>query len=495
MRIALGASRWQLVRPMLVESAILSAAGGLIGLALAYGGLRVINAVASEPFMRQLGIDGNVLAFTAALSILTPLVFTVWPALTASRAVAGEMLHGARTSGGRAAGRRRHVLIGAQVALALSLLVLSALVTQSMRYLRHVDPGFEFASLLTYRFDLPEARYPDAGSRAAFVRTLEARLAGLPGVDVAAVATHMPVIEGDQARVLTGTRHDGATEQDRPWASWFAVTSGFFAAAGIEVVAGRPLQAIDRDGAEPVAVLNRLAADRYFDGTANAVGRRVVIHDALRGERPVTIVGVVADTRDAQLTRTSPQIFVPIDQWPAASLRALVRAPDPLQPARDVQAVMRALDPDIAVANLKPMAAIIDEELSSSRIVNGLLVGYAVLALALAAGGLFGVISYSVGQRRREIGVRLALGASPRRIARMIVREGLIVTAIGAAAGLVIASVLAQFSASVLFGVSPRDPATFGGVLAVILLVALAASWVPAARAMRVDPAGTLRAE
>ena len=494
-RMALGASRWQLVRPLLVESAVLSFIGGLIGLAVASGGLRIINAVASEPFMRQLGIDGNVLVFTAALSIVTPLLFGLWPALGAGRAAATETLHGVRTSGTRGAGRRRNLLIGAQVALALSLLVVSALMTQSMMYLRSIDPGFEFRPLLTYRFDLPDTRYRDAGSRAAFARALQARLASLPGVAGAAVLSHMPVIEGDAARVLTGTLHDGASEQDRPWASWFCVSPGFFETAGIPLVAGRRLEPRDRDNGEPVAVLNRLAADRYFDGAANAIGRRVVIHDAERGQRPVTIVGVVDDTRDAQLTRSSPQVYVPLDQWPAASLRAIVRSPDPLRPARDVQAAMRDLDPEIAVADLKPMAQVFDEELSSSRIINGLLVAYAVLALVLAAGGLFGVISYAVGQRRREFGVRLALGASPRAIARMILREGLVVTGLGAGAGLLIAVVLARMSASILFGISPRDPATFAGVSAVILLVALGATWIPAARAMRVDPAGTLRAE
>jgi putative ABC transport system permease protein len=495
LRLALGASRWQLIRPLLIESLILSVAGGVLGLALAQAGLRIINAIATEPFMRQIRVDGNVVAFTAVLSILTPVLFALWPALTTGRGGSGALLHGSRTSGTRETGRRRRVLIAAQVALALALLTVSALVTQSLAYLQRIDPGFEYRPLLTYRFDLPAARYGDDPSRLAFVRTLEARLAALPGVNGAAVVSHLPVIEADFARVLRGTLHDGTSDADRPWASSFGVTPGYFQATGLPALAGRVIEPRDRFEAEPVAVLNRMAAERYFDSIDNAIGRRVLIHDTVLGERPATIIGVVADTRDAQLTRSSPQMYLPLDQWPRSSFRAIIRSATPLDAARPTLDAMRALDPEVAVADLKPVAQVMEEELSSSRIINGLLVAYSIVALALAAGGLFGVISYSVGQRRREIGVRLALGASPSAVGRMVVREGLAIAGIGAAIGLVLGLVLAELSAALLFGIGPRDPATFAGVVAVILIVALLASWLPAARAMRVDPARTLRAD
>ena len=221
----------------------------------------------------------------------------------------------------------------------------------------------------------------------------------------------------------------------------------------------------------------------------------MVVHDATLGDRTVTIVGVVADTRDAQRTRSSPQIYVPLAQWPRPTLRAVVRSDDPAGRAADVQRVMRALDPDIAVAYLKPLTTLMDEEMAGTTIVNGLFVSYAGLALLLAAGGLFGVISYSVAQRRREIGVRLALGASPRAIARMIVREGLTITGAGAVVGLLMALFLARLSTSLLYGISAHDPRTLAAVAAVILSVALLATWAPAVRAMRVDPATTLRAD
>jgi len=433
--------------------------------------------------------------FNVLLSVATPLLFTLWPVVSAGRAVAAESLHGVRATGGRGARRRRNVLVGAQVALALALLVTSALVTQSMLYLQRIDPGFDARSMLTYRFDLPEDKYPDPASRAAFVRTLEPALASVPGAAGAALVSHLPVVEGDSARALSGTPHDGMTENERPWASWFAVSPGFFQAAALPVLLGRGFSPADRDDGQQVAVLNRLAAERYFDKVDNALGRTVTIHDATRGDRQVTIVGVVADTRDAQLTRSSPQIYVPFDQWPGSSVRAVIRAGDPASRSRDVQAVMRTQDPSVAVSELKLASEILEEEQSSTKIINGLFVSFAVLALALAAAGLFGVISYSVGQRRQEISVRLALGAAPRAVARMVVVEGLKVVAAGMVVGLVLAAMLARASASVLYGITSSDPATFAGVVGLILLVGLAATLSPALRAMRVDPARTLRGE
>lgn len=494
-RRALGASTWLLVQPVLLESLVLGVIGGVAGLAVAYGGLRLINAAAYDPFLRQIGIDGSVLAFAAILSLLTPFMFTLSPALSAGRNLRHALLQGARASGTRTAALRRRVLIGGQVALALALLVLSALVTQSMLYLRRIDPGFEVRSLLTYRFDLPEGRYADDASRIAFVDALTERLAAIPGTTGAAAMSHLPTIDSDQVRSLSGTPRDAGTTEGRPWASCFIVTAGFFQATGIDLLAGRPIESVDQPDADAVAVLNRMAAEKYFGTVTEALGRRVVIHDATRGDRPVTIVGVVADTRDAQLTRTSPQIFVPFSQWPRASVRVVVHSSDPAARAADVQAVMRAVDPEVAIAELKPVSSIMDEELASTTIINGLFVSYALLALLLAAAGLFGVISYSVAQRRREIGVRLALGASPGAVGRMVIREGVAVALIGAVAGLVLALILGRLSSSVLFGIDANDPPTYAAVVMIILAVALLASWAPALRAMRVDPVRTLRAE
>jgi putative ABC transport system permease protein len=494
-RLALGASRWQVIRPVFLESLMLSLAGGLVGLALAHAGLRVVRAAATDVFLRTMvNIDGNVLIFTAVLSLVTPVLFTLWPALSSSRSAAPGTLHGVRASAGRTTGRRRSLLIGSQVALAFSLLVVSALVVQSMVHLRRTDLGIDVPSILTFTFDLQPDRYATPAARSAFVRTVEARLAAIPGVRGAGFASSVPAIDAESMRPLSGTRRDGQSAADQPWAHWFGVSDGFFDAAGIRVLAGRGFESTDLPDRQPVAILNASAAARYFDGVGDAVGRTTTIHDAERGVRPVTIVGVVADTRDSQVG-TSPQIYVPMAQWPLASVTALVRSADPAARAPEVRALMRAIDPSVAISELKTMSRIVEDELASTRIINGLFAGFALLALALAAAGLFGVISCSVGQRRRELGIRIALGASPRTIARMIVGEGLKIVFAGMVAGLILAVLLAQLSASLLFGITARDPATFLGVAAAIVTVALLAAWAPAARAMRVDPAGTLRAD
>jgi putative ABC transport system permease protein len=495
-RLALGASRWQVMRPVFVESLMLSLAGGLLGLALADAGVRIIRAAATEQFLRTMvQIDGNVLLFTALLSILTPVLFTLWPALTTGRSVVAETLHGARTSTGRVASRRRSLLIGSQVALAFALLVVSALVVQSMLYLRRMDLGFDVPALLTYKFDLPGDRYPTPEAQASFIRDLEARLARVPGVTGAGLTSHVPVLDVDVVRPLSGTLNDGNKPEEKPWACWFDVSAGFFQAAGIRVIAGRGFTEGDSAGRQPVVVVNRMAAERYYNSVQNAVGRTVTIHDAERGSQMATIIGVVTDTHDSQVIRVSPQIYVPMDQWPRAAVTAFVRSDDPAGRAQDVQLLMRAVDPLVAISELKTMRRIIDDELASSRIINGLFAGFAGLALALAAAGLFGVISYSVGQRRHELGIRLALGASPAAIGRMILGEGLKVVAIGMVVGLLLAMGLARASTSLLYGITAGDPSTFLGVASLILLVALVAAWAPATRAMRTDPARTLRAE
>jgi putative ABC transport system permease protein len=495
LQLALGASRWQLIRPLLVEGFLLAIAGGVLGLLIADGGVQILRAMATEPFLRNLEIDRYVLIFTAGLALVTPFLFALWPALTAGRAAAIAMLPGARATGRRDTARRRDVLVALQVTLALSLTIVAALVVQSMINLRRIDIGYDVRPLLSWRLDLPAARYPDDAARAAYIDRVESAMTSLPGVTGAALATHLPVIEGDQARAFSGTRRDGTRESERPWASCFKVSPAFFGTMGLTVLAGRPFQPADRAETEAVAVLNRLAAEKYFDRLDEAVGRTVVVHDPTRGDRPVRIVGVVSDTRDSQLTRSSPQLYLPLSQWPVESLRAVLRSTDPVGRAGDVQALLRQMDPEVPVSELKGVTAWIAEERASEGIINGLFVAFAVLALALAAAGLFGVVSYSVGQRRREIGIRLALGASPRAIAGMVMAGGFKVVAIGMIAGVVLGWLIASATRSLLYGVTPTDPATFLAVAGMVAIVTAIATWHPAARAMRVDPARTLRAE
>jgi predicted permease len=494
-RQALGASRIQLVRPLLIESLLLGIVGGLFGLALAQAGLRVINATAFDTLLQQIGIDGTVLMFTAALSLLTPFLFSLLPALGAGRTSTVEVLRDARSTGGRRASRRRNVLVAAQVALALSLLVVSGLVLRTVMNFQKLDIGLQVSRILTFRIEPPVDRYATEAARARLTRDAIARLSTIPGAEAAAAVSHLPVFDGDVVHTLTGTAHDGTTPDDHPWASWFAATPDFFRAAGIPLVAGRAFSDADASSTQPVAVINRLGAERYFDGVSQALGRTVRLTGTGAVARPVTIVGVVADTRDSQVTRTSPQIYVPFDQWTPSSMVVLIRSGAPADRAADARAAVRAVDAGVAISTPKTMATLVEENTGDNAIVNGMFLGFALLALLLAGGGLYGVVSYSIGQRQREIGVRLALGASPATIRRMVLVEGMKTTGAGVLAGVVLAAVLAQASASLLFGVSPRDPMTFVGVVLLVVAVALLASWSPAARAMRIDPVTTLRAD
>jgi putative ABC transport system permease protein len=303
----------------------------------------------------------------------------------------------------------------------------------------------------------------------------------------------LPVFDAEITKTLSGTKHDGIGKDDKAWASSFAASPEFFGAAGVQLLTGRSFAASDVHGNLPVAILNRMAAERYFDHVGDALGRTITVHGS--GDRAVTIVGVVADTRDSELTRTSPQIYLPFAQSPLAKMTLVMRSDRPDAAVQEIRTAMRRIEPRVAIANPKPMIAFVEEDSANNSVVTGLFIGFGLLALALASAGLYGVISYSVGQRQREIGVRLELGATPASIRTMVLRDGLKITGIGMIVGLVLAVVLAYASASVLFGVSPYDPKTFVSVIALVVIVAVAAVWAPALRAMRVDPATSLRAQ
>lgn len=491
-RQALGASRWQLIRPLLVESLLLSLIGGVIGLLLAVAGLRAINAVAYEAYFKTIGIDGYVLAFAAFVSCVTPVIFCLWPAVSAGRTVTASTLRDTRSSGGRSVRRRRNVLVAGQVALALSLLVVSTLAVRSMLYLRHIDTGLDVNAMASFRFELPADRYPDDAARARFGDALAARLGRVPGATHAAVVSRLPVFDREETRQIAGVSL-GTRDIDQPWAAWYSVTPNYFQTAGVEVLTGRGFADSDTAGTQPVAIVNRHAAEKYFGGVSNVIGRQIELVRGTGDRRAVTIVGVSADTTSPMITVTSPQVYVPLAQSPVASMVALVRSVSPDRHAADMRAAMRELDSQVPVADLRTVRDIEQDENSSTGIINGLFVSFAMLALVLAAGGLYGVISYSVGQRSREIGVRMALGAAPSGIRQLVLADGFKVTLAGVGVGLVLGALIAKLASPVLFGISAMDPVTFASVTVTVLLVSLVSILAPAMRAMRVDPAKTLR--
>lgn len=491
-RRALGASRAQLIAPLVSESIVLGLVGGTAGLLLAQAGLKTINAVAFEQYFRMLAIDGYVLAFNLGLSVITPLLFSVWPALRHSRPADAEHLRGTRIRGGHSSRRKGRVLIVSQVAMALSLLVVSALAVQSMWQLSHTPTGMQIDRVLSLSLDLPDSRYGDQDARRLATTALVDAVRRVPGVNRAAVVSHLPVFDPQVTRSLSGTANDGVREGERPFAAWYAVSPDFFSAVGIDVLAGRALEPADAADRRGVAVINHTAATRYFGGAADALDRMVHLH-ADGGATPLTIVGVVEDTKNGELVAVDPQLYVPIEQSPVATLTVVASSSQPDSLVTDLRRAIASVDAGLATTPPKTLATRFSENASSSRIITSIFLGFGALALALAAAGLYGVIAFTVSQRKQEFGVRLALGAQPGAIRTMVLREGALVSAIGVVLGLVMAALLASASSAALYGISPGDAPTYLGVTGAVVMVVLLAIWIPATRAMRVDPVTALR--
>ena len=397
------------------------------------------------------------LVFTAALSLVTPLLFALWPALTAGRTAAADMLPGARTTGHRETARRRNVLVGLQVTLALSLTIVAALVVQSMINLQRIDIGYDAApaALVASR---SAGRALSGRRRARGVHRSRGDGTGRTPGRHRSGADDAPA--GDRGRSGAGVlRHEARRRPARASGRGRRASGSrpaFFSTMGITMLAGRPFQSSDRSGSEQVAVLNRLAAEKYFDRLDDAVGRTIVVHD------PVARRPAGADRRRrVRHARRAGHAIESADLSRAGAVAGVVGARDS---ARRRSRRARRRRPGAAAADgsrrcpcreLKGVTAWVDEERASEKIINGLFVAFAVLALALAAAGLFAVVSYSVGQRRREIGIRLALGASPRAIASMVMAGGFRIVAIGMVAGVLLAWLIASATRSLLYGVSP----------------------------------------
>ena len=491
LRAALGASRGRVIRQMLTENLIYGACGGALGLAVAKGGLAAMRAAAYEPFFQMLSIDRNVLLFTAALALVTPFLFALFPALQATRAdVSDGLKEGGRSAGGARANRSRSVLVVAQLALAVMLLVLSTLLVQALVNIARAPLGFDAPRLLTARMDLPAWKYPSTALQDDFRERLLARLRGAPGVENAAVTDRLPQLDGEPATEVTISGRDVSRPEDRPWAVVATVSDTFLATAGIRLVAGRSLDPADTPERPPVAIVNQELARRYWGSPAAAVGEHLSVNG-----RDAQVVGVAADVLRGDREGVNPQIYLAARQRPGPSLELLVRASDPIAAAALVRADIRALDADVPLYDVRAFQQAIDEDLSSSHILGTLFLSFALLALVLAASGLYAVVSYAAAQRIKEFGVRLALGATARDIARMMFVQTARLVAIGVILGLAGGRLLAIAAATLLYQVSPSDPATYGGVAVALATVAFVATSIPVRRATTIDPVRALRLE
>ena len=518
-RSALGATHGRIVRQLLAESLLLAAAGGAAGLLLGAWGIELIARLPfndpgyTAPFRvapSEIGMSGTVLAFTMVLSLATAVLFGLIPSLQTARADAAEAL---KEGSGRATDsarrrRLRDLLVVAEVSLSLLLLVGAGLMVRSYLRLTAVDPGFRPAGVLTAALTLPAARYPDDASLVAFQNALVERLRALPGVRAAGTVRDLPMSGSDEE---TGIHVEGvAPPQDGPphRARPRPVGDGYFQAIGIPLRAGRGFTASDTVSSPRVAVVNETLARRLWPG-GDPIGRRVALnYETLRyfPDRPPEpdlasawreVVGVVGDVRHAGLLgEIHPELYVPIPQSAFRNFSVVVRADTgvPL-PAAELRAAVRSLDPEQAVADVRGMEALVGSTVARPRFHFLLLALFAVLALALCAIGIYGVMACVVSQRLREIGIRIALGADRRSVMALVVGQGMRLTLAGLALGAAAALGLTRLLAGLLFGVSATDPSTFAGMAFLMAAVSLLACALPAWRACRIDPAAVLRAD
>jgi len=492
LRAALGAERSRIVRQLLTEGLLLAAAGAVLGVLLAAWGLDVLLAVAPRQ-IRQLGdvrVDGSVLAFSAGLTVATTLVFALVPALRASRVdLAASLKEGGRGTGGVPAARLRTALVVAQVAICLFLLVGAGLLLRSFARILHVSPGFDVEGAIAADLAPAGPAYADADVRERYFEQGLRAAAALPGVTAVGANLILPT-RGRFGQTIEIEGYERASGEPWPTDEFRAVLPGYFVAMRQRILAGRDFSAADDAKAPLVVLVNDAWARRYFPGK-EVVGRRIKIDTERHRDAWWTIVGVVSDAREYGLDEAVPPVFYySAPQEPADQMTLVVRGR--ITPAAVRQALSR-VDPAQPVDRVLPLEDA--SSLAVRRFPLQLLAAFAALALLLSAVGIYGVTSYAVAQRTREIGVRMAVGASAASVIRMVLSGALRTVVAGICVGAVAALAGSKLIASQLYGISARDPLTYAVIAALLGLVAVAASGVPALRATRIDPMAALRAE
>jgi len=501
-RAALGAGRARLLRQLLTESVLLAVLGGTAGILFASLSLDTLLGLQPAGVRRlaEVRVDRVVVAFAAGLSVLTGILFGSAPALQLMRRATAQSLRegGRGLLGGRGHRLRGGLVIG-QIALAMMLLAGAGLLIRSFDRLRRVDPGFRAPGALTFRIALPESVYKDEARRVAFFDELMTRLAALPGVRAAGMVMGLP---------LSGTRFNLSFEvagrpklplAQQPSMEVRVASPGYFETMGIPVLRGRGFERGDREGAPQVVVLSQTAVRRFFPAE-DPLGKSITVGWRRPDGKPPAggeVVGIVGDVKEGGLAEENPpEIYLAYGQLPVSSMDVLLRTSvGPMTLAPAAATVVRGLDPELPVARLRTLDDIVARSISEPRFYMILLGAFAGTALFLAALGIFGVMSYAVVQRSREIGIRVALGAHPAHLRRMVLGQALLLAVAGVGVGLLAALALSRAIAGLLFELSPTDPATLAGVAVLLTAVALLASYLPARRATRVDPLIALRSE
>ncbi len=501
-RVALGAGRFRIIRQLLTESALLAGLGGTIGLLLALWGVELLVAnipqtiVAGVPLMKDIGIDTTALGFTLIVTVLTGIVFGLAPALQISKPDLNEVLkEGGRSgTGSRQSSRLRSLLVVSEIALSLVLLIGAGLMIRSFVELMNVPPGFNSENILTMQIALPTAKYGDNQKVAAFYTQTVERIKSLPGVVSVGATSNLPFGGSDQTTGIIVEGRPAPPPGQEPEVSYRAISPDYFHTMGIAMLKGRSFTEQDKSDAPGAVIINETMARRLFGADEEAVGKR------LRNNEDATvreIVGMVRDVRHAGLSaELKSEMFGPHQQDPLRSMTLVIRtASDPASFAPAVRRELQAIDPDQPVYNVRSMEQVISESVYLSRFSMFLLAIFAALAVVLAAVGIYGVMAYAVAQRTHELGIRMALGAQSRDIFNLVVGQGMLLTLAGIGIGLVAAFALTRAMASLLYGVSATDLVTFAGVSLLLSLIALLACYIPARRAMRVDPMTALRYE
>lgn len=501
-RAALGAGRIRLARQLLIESLLLAGLGAALGLALAVAATRALVALAPAALPRLGGvhIDGTVVLFTAAVAVITGVIFGLVPAQQAARATLTDtMRERSASSPGGARGRRtRSALVVVELALAVLLLIGAGLLVRSFARLTNVDPGFDPSRGATFALRLPETAYDSDEKRALFYDTLKTSLTHLPGVTDAAAVLSVPPAPTHFELNFSVEGWPPPKPGEAPTLEIRIADDKYFPLMGIPVLRGRGFAGADRLGAPPVVVLTESAVRRYFPND-DPIGKRILLSwhrekgDSIGGE----VVGVVADVHSFGLDEDAPpQIYLALAQVPLESMAFVVRtARDPADTLTALREAVHRADPNLPVTRLETLEEHVSRSVAERRFYVLLLSVFAAVALVLAAVGIFGVLSYLVSQRHREIGIRMALGADRGSVVRLVLRQAMTSAVSGIAIGLVGAFALTGYMTSMLFELTATDPMTFTSVAATLLAVSLIAAWLPTLRAVRVNPTTALRSE
>jgi predicted permease len=499
-RSALGAGRGDLVRQLMTESFVVVAGGGAIGAAVGVWAVRLARFAfpSGVPFYFNFGVDGDALGFAGFVIAMTAVLSSIVPALRATHVDINRSLRdGDRSGSAAASGRARATLVIGELALSTVLMVGGVLLLRSYRAYANTDLGFTRAGVLTARITLPEKRYDANSRRIALFEQLEARVRAIPGVTMVGSAQGIPFSGWNVQAAVSFLGRSPDRPNEEFISHYQSVFPDFFPAMGIPVIRGRALEASDRDTLAPVAVVNEIFAKRGFPGT-DPIGKCVRFGGATSSDPWYTIVGVVRDFRQYRLPEPmGPALYTTYAVAPSRSqtltIRTNVRDPYVLVPA--VRSALRSLDPQLAMYDAKTMGDAVSQSLWRQRLQSEVLGVFALLALALAMVGIYGLISYSVAQRTREIGVRVALGATRGVVLRLVVAEGLRLLGIGLVTGVAAALLLSRALVSLLYGVSATDVITIAVVCAALTIMTLIATYVPALRAARVDPLIAMRAD